>query len=91
MENHWSIFPFRNCAEKDVAQLPTLQEQSSVISNPMYDSVSALSNMGGSYRDVALRVLEGAAAHHHHPPPPAAPSPPPHSAPSPQHQGWTLQ
>jgi len=73
----------RNCADKDIQQLSTLNEQDSVTSNPMYDSISALNTLGGSYRDVALRVLDG--SHHHlpSPPPHSAPSPPPHSAPSP--------
>ena len=42
----------RHCAEKDVQQLATLdeQEQSSASNNPMYDSISALNQLGGSYR-----------------------------------------
>ena len=63
----------RTCAERDVNQLSTLPEQS-VHSNPLYDSVSAMSEMGGSYREVALRVLHG--GQH-------VPSPPPHTVPSP--------
>ena len=75
----------RTCAEKEAAELSTLVEQrSSLINdNPLYQSVSALDNMGGSYRDVALRVLEGAAHH--------VPSPPPHSGPSPPQTQGTSQ
>jgi len=75
----------RTCAEKDATELSTLVEQrSSMINdNPLYQSVSAMDNMGGSYRDVALRVLEGGTHH--------VPSPPPHSGPSPPHTQGTSQ
>lgn len=69
----------RHCAEKDVTELSTVPEQESFrkpesYRNALYESISALSNMGGSYRDVALRVLETGGS---------VPSPPPHTAPSP--------
>ena len=73
----------RHCAERDVAELSTVPENESV-ANPLYGSITALSNMGGSYRDVALRVLETASSQHlPSPPPHNAPSPPPHNVPSP--------
>jgi hypothetical protein len=73
----------KHCAERDVAELSTVPEHESV-TNPLYSSITALSNMGGSYRDVALRVLETAASQHlPSPPPHNAPSPPPHNLPSP--------
>ena len=81
-----SLLGLKQIAERDVAELSTVAEHDSV-TNALYSSITALSNMGGSYRDVALRVLESAAsASQHHPSPPPlnnAPSPPPHSVPSP--------
>ncbi|XP_023344796.1 autophagy-related protein 9A [Eurytemora carolleeae] len=73
IESEKYLTGLRTCAERDVNQLSTLPEQS-VHSNPLYDSVSAMSEMGGSYREVALRVLHG--GQH-------VPSPPPHTVPSP--------
>jgi hypothetical protein len=73
----------RHCAERDVAELSTGPEIESG-ANPLSGSITALSNMGGSYRDVALRVLETASSQHlPSPPPHNAPSPPPHNVPSP--------
>jgi len=80
-ENERYLAGLKEAAERDVAQLATMPEDED---NPMYSSISGLEQMGGSYRSLALNVLnsvpspppDGVSS----PPPPPVPSPPPDTA-----------
>ena len=80
-ENERYLAGLKEAAERDVTQLATMPEDDD---NPMYSSISGLEQMGGSYRSLALNVLnsvpspppDGVSS----PPPPPVPSPPPDTA-----------
>merc|ERR1719481_1223657 len=80
-ENERYLNGLKEAAERDVTQLATMPEDED---NPMFSSISGLEQMGGSYRSLALNVLnsvpspppDGVSS----PPPPPVPSPPPDTA-----------